>query len=99
LFVIRVLSRPRRKSSLSAPADFWNGEVTTDPPGEQVGDLGVPGHGNDCSGHRIAPEGVLASLAAQVAAVLPEVAKQGAPFHETMTVCRIASGGTPRSPS
>ncbi len=55
--------------------------------------------GFDRASSRIGSKCMCATFTLQVAAVLAQVAKQGAPFHPRVTVSRIASGGVPRRAS
>ena len=79
--------------------DLWYREVATDLESEDVGYLRVPRHRLNSTGLWIAPQGMGTSLTLEVTPVPPQMLEQTAPLHTTMTVSRMASGGTPRKPS
>src|SRR5712691_8005530 len=79
--------------------DLWHRKVATDLASKAVGDLRVPRHRLHRTSLGIAPQGMGTSLTLEVTPVPPQMLEQTAPLHPTMTVSRMASGGTPRKPS
>ena len=84
----------RKRGLLSA--DIRYREVATDLARQVSGALYGSWNRLDRPGVGIAPQGMGTAFALEVTTVSPQVLEQTAPFHETMTVSRIASGGTPR---
>ncbi len=104
LSCVSELSQPRiGEECLGMPPllgpNFWHREVATDLASEAVRDLRVPRHRLNRAGLWIAPQGMGTPLTLEVTPVPPQMLEQTAPLHPTMTVSRMASGGTPRKPS
>jgi len=79
--------------------DLWHREVAPDLACEAVGERRVPRHRLHRTGLGMAPQGMGTALTLEVTPVPPQMLEQTAPFPPTITVSRMASGGTPRQPS
>jgi hypothetical protein len=90
--------KPRVRQELLL-ANFRYRKATTNFSGKAVGNFRVTRNCFDTAGAWVCPQRVRTSFALKVATVPPKMLEQRAPFHLTVTVSRIASGGTPRSAS
>jgi len=85
--------------SAHLPSDFRNRQSPANLPCQQICNLGVARDRFRLSGFGVAPQGVRAAFALQIAAMQAQVAQQGFPLHWMVTVSRRASAGAPRNPS
>ncbi len=103
LMRFRVVSAPHRGECLGVQQllgpNLWHREVATNLASEAVGYLRVPRHRLNRTGLWIEPQGMGTSFTLEVTPLPPQMLEQTAPLHPTMTVSRMASGGTPRKPS
>ena len=99
LVSLRRAAHLQRYAGVLIRSRFGNPKIATDLVGKHVRDLCMARHGFYGAGRRIHPKGMRATLALEHASVLPQVAKQRAALHSTVTVSRSASGGRPRRPS
>lgn len=60
-----------------------------------IGNLGVARDGLDLTGLWIRPEGVRATFAFEVAAMVPQVTEKRRALHSSVTVSRSTPSGTP----
>ena len=74
--------KPARRMGLR----FRDFEGAADFLGQFIGNLGVPGDGFDVAGLGIAPEGMRAAFALEIASLPAQVPEQGLPFHRTVTI-------------
>lgn len=80
-------------------ARFRQREPVADSAGEAVCDFLIPRDGFAMAGLAILPEGMMAALAAQDAAVATEMAEERFVFQSSTNVCRSAVAGVERNVS